>query len=365
PRVSFRSFEALFRSPGIHKRLKVDRLLQALPGIKSEGIRAGFSYYDASMWDDVLVLENMRSAHRLGVASANYLKGTRALWENGRVVGMECEDQETFEKINVRSKAVIFCGGPWTDLLGERVTEGSHAAWKPWLKPSRGVHLVFRREDFPVEGALLMTHPEDGRISFVMPRNDLGAGVTIVGTTDGPSPRDPAQVRAESDDRAYLLDLLKRYFPKTAPTAAQIMSEYVGVRPLVGLGDEAGESLSQVSREHHIDRGPGGSVWIAGGKYTTHRAMAEEIVDFAVRAWEEDYANDQAARVPPYRMSRTLGGFEATPIKRDADHELHRYGGDEPELFKLQNQFADLQALPDPEGFPKLSGQLAYALKYE
>ncbi len=356
---------ALFRAPGIHRRLKVDRLLEAMPGLKRQGIRAGFEYYDASMWDDVLVLENLRSAHQLGAVCVNYLKGRRAIWENGRVVGMETEDQETFEAGQVRAKSVIFCGGAWTDLLGERVVDGGHGEWKSWLKPSRGVHLVFDKKDFPVEGALLMTHPDDGRISFVMPRDDLGSGVVIVGTTDGPSPRDPAEVKAEREDRDYLLDLLKRYFPITAPKASQIISEYVGVRPLVGLGDEHGGSLSKVSREHHIDRGPGGSVFIAGGKYTTHRSMAEEIVDFAVRAWEEDYANDRAARVPPYRMPRTRESFNVTPIRRKSGPHEHRFGEDWSQVEKLQTEFGSFQSVSDPSGFPNLTGQFVYSLKYE
>ena len=95
--------------------------------------------------------------------------------------------------------------------------------------PSKGVHLVFDHKKIPVPGAIVMSHPADGRIAFVIPRPDYGAGVTIVGTTDGPAPAKPEEVSIELSDVKYLLDLLEKYFPGIQDLLRpDILSAYVG-----------------------------------------------------------------------------------------------------------------------------------------
>lgn len=309
---------ALFRTPGFHKGLSRKKVLEDIPFLRSEGLVGGFRYYDASMQDDVLVIETLRAAHGQGAAVANYVEALKPLWDGDRISGFRVHDKEDpspSAEFDLRAHRTVICAGPWTDQVGETLSP----EWRRWLTPSKGVHLVFDLARIPVPGALVMTHPEDGRIAFVIPRKDFGAGVAIVGTTDGPTSFDPDHAEVTRNEVDYLMGLLNRYLPDLKLTDADILSAYVGVRPLMGAeressssgksgknqstetsrGQESASVLQKVSREHHIDRGPGGTVIVAGGKYTTHRQMAGEIVDLAIQLWKEDFKARPGSYFPP------------------------------------------------------------------
>ena len=287
---------ALFRTPEFHQGISRKKLLSQIPFLKSEGLRGGFRYHDASMWDDALTIETLRAAQQGGAAVANYIEAVKPIWNDGVISGFIVRDCEKSDgpdgprsEWELKAHRTVLCVGPWTDELGQGLSE----SWETWLKPSKGVHLIFDHKRIPIPGAMVMSHPTDGRISFVIPRTDYGQGVVIVGTTDGPTHQDPEKAQVEKEDVQYLMDLLTRYFPDLNLTHDDILSAYVGVRPLmdenqVKKASEDSRVLQKVSREHHIDRGPGGTVVVAGGKYTTHRIMAQEIVDFALKAWKED-----------------------------------------------------------------------------
>lgn len=369
---------ALFRTPGFHRSLSARAMAAEIPGLNAEGLRGGFRYYDASMWDAELAVETIRAAASSGkVAAANYVEALEPLWEGKLISGFrvrECEPlaQGSREPIALHAKRTIVCAGPWTDELARRISPD----WKPWLEPSKGVHLVFDLKRLPVPGALVMSHPDDGRISFVIPRPDFGAGVTIVGTTDSPVPQGPDSATIERADVDYLMKLLARYFPSLNLRTSDILSAYVGTRPLVGSGAES--ALQKVSREHHIDGGPGGTVLVAGGKYTTHRKMAEQVVDFALKHWREE-ARAGRGEPPPNGLgsstTRTPVNPRATPAAMRAAEIaaraagaaipaelLARYGADAAEVRALAGGNG---AGADPIGFPCLEGQLRHAIRNE
>jgi glycerol-3-phosphate dehydrogenase len=234
------------------------------------------------------------------------------------------------------------------------------------------VHLIFDLKRIPIQGAMVMSHPVDGRIAFVIPRPDFGSGVVVVGTTDGPAPADPSRVDVNSKDAAYLLDLLQRYFPELKLRASDILSAYVGVRPLVGGDDASIEKLQKVSREHHIDQGPGGTTVVAGGKYTTYRKMAEEIVEFTLKHWKEgklESLPNPRTREPINPMATpeaiAKGRLEAAALGIRLPEELiERYGANA--LLVKQMALSDpAPELPWPAGFPDLGAQLRYSIRYE
>lgn len=401
---------SLFRAPHFHRRLSKRQMIAELPNLRKEGLTGGFTYYDASMWDDVMCMENARAAADRGAAVATRVEATTPIWRDveGKpgekmIAGFSALDHFSGKKITVHAHRTIVCGGPFTDQIGTLLLEGAPAAeaahytdekgeWKKWLKPSRGTHLVFAKERFPVPGALLLSNVEDSRISFVIPRMDFGTGVVIVGTTDGPSPENPEAVHTEASDVAYLFRLLTRYFPELNLTEADVLARYVGVRPLMdpdfghsGSGSSE-RSLSSVSREHHIDRGPGGTVLVAGGKYTTHRTMALEIADRALKLWDEDFWNDRAPRVPRWKQPHTdtpvnlavsdsaVAEFrdeldeakrQGLPASQAALVEalVQRYGADARIILELHAQYPESQE--SPNGFPYLEAQLRYAMRKE
>lgn len=379
---------SLFRAPGFHKSLSRRRMIKEIPFLKSKGLLGGFSYYDASMWDDVMVVEVLRSAAQSGAAIANYVEATLPLWtktpRGDKISGFKVRDtlgahggeSETFE---IKAHRTIVCAGPWTDELGQRMSRD----WKNWLSPSKGVHLIFDLKRIPIQGAMVMSHPVDGRISFVIPRPDFGNGVVIVGTTDGPSPAEPSLADVGAQDVEYLLDLLNRYFPDLGLKASDILSAYVGVRPLVGGDDASIEKLQKVSREHHIDQGPGRTTVVAGGKYTTYRKMAEEIVEFTLERWRADSERERDSQPPenlrdpntrepmnPHATpeAKARARLEAAAKKVELPRELlERYGASATEIRDIAQKHPQDggSALPWPEGFPDLGAQLRFSIRHE
>ncbi|MBI2339003.1 MAG: glycerol-3-phosphate dehydrogenase/oxidase [Deltaproteobacteria bacterium] len=352
---------ALFRAPGFHRWISQKKLRTQIPFLKEEGLKGGFRYYDAGMWDDQLVIDTLRDAKRRGAVVLNYAEATEPIWQNDRIAGFYVRNSESPNEadVAVRAKKVIVCAGPWTDAVGGRMSEN----WRPWLKPSKGAHLVFDLKRIPVPAAMVMNHPADGRIAFVIPRPDFGAGVCIVGTTDGPSPNDPEKADIDPGEAAYLMDLLYRYFPKLGLRHEDIVSAYVGVRPLLGAPPRQGAplglavaasahsgpvtSLQKISREHHIGYGPGGTVVVAGGKYTTHRLMAKEVVDFILDKWKKEAKKGEGPPLPGHLgLSRT-----SEPVNPEAL-----------EIWKEAQKNSGGKT-DDPEGFPHLAAQFRHAIK--
>jgi glycerol-3-phosphate dehydrogenase len=214
---------------------------------------------------------------------------------------------------------------------------------------------------------------DDGRIAFAIPRHDYGPGITIVGTTDGPCSLPPDQIEGESQaiesDRAYLIELLSKYFPDLHLSDQDVVNHYIGIRPLVNPNRNQGEgtkSLQKVSREHTIDHGPGGSVIVAGGKYTTFRKMAEEIVDFAIqdqeyKAPDTDVALFESAIPGEVQRAREVARARGFSIP---DQLFERYGADALEIYQIHGESCDRSGV-DPEGFPLLEAQFRYSVRHQ
>src|SRR5690606_1758075 len=182
---------SLFRAPHFHKRLSRKQMVAEVPNLKHDGLVGGFTYYDASMWDDVMCVENARAAKALGSAVVSRVEAIAPIWgiegevapdasPSPRIVGFRCRDRFVDREFEIRAHHTIVCGGPFTDRLGEMLLEAAPETekkkfqdpdgnWKHWLKPSRGTHILFSKERLPVPGAMLLTNSEDGRISFVIP----------------------------------------------------------------------------------------------------------------------------------------------------------------------------------------------------
>jgi glycerol-3-phosphate dehydrogenase len=142
---------------------------------------------------------------------------------------------------------------------------------------SKGVHIAVPRHRVPCQDALTLLHPDDGRVFFILP----SPVHTIIGTTETPATAGPSSVRANRADVTYLLRAANHFFPAADLDATQVISAWAGIRPLVA---HAGASANDASREHHIGMSASGLLSVTGGKLTTYRAMAAEIVDRVERA---------------------------------------------------------------------------------
>jgi len=267
---------SLFEAPEPHERLSASETMLRLPLLKESDLLGSYVYSDAYMDDDRLVLETLRSAADFGAEAVNYVRATGAIKEasGGRLIGVLAEDVIGRRPLKIFGRHIISTVGPWTDELASRLID----SWKNILRPSKGVHLTFSRDRIPLQQAVVMAADHEKRIVFGIPRHEM----VIVGTTDTDFQSDPSEVTTNSEDVSYLLRVANEYFPGAKLTADDIIATYAGVRPLV---DDGSESESKTSREHLILRDPRNVTFVAGGKYTTYRRMAEETVEVALEAY--------------------------------------------------------------------------------
>lgn len=269
---------SLFRSPKLHRTLKPAEVRVEEPPLTTENLTGAPLYYDCSTDDARLTVENAIDAATRGAVVATHAKVRSFLKdEQARIVGAVVEDVLTGELREIQAHSVVNCTGPWTDRtvsMSKALTTG------PLLRPTKGVHIVVDHPKLPVKNAVVVQHPEDQRVLFAIPWGDR----TYIGTTDTDYEGDPADVAADSDDIDYLLDAAAAYFPEHLLTRDDVISTWAGLRPLMAPVSRSGEiDESAVSREHQIIVGQDGLITIAGGKLTTYRRMAAEVVDTAVK----------------------------------------------------------------------------------
>jgi len=237
------------------------------PGLAASGLGGGGVYHDALTNDARLVLALVRSAAESGATVANHAGVTELLREGGRVVGARIRDRMTQEAFDLRATVVVNATGVWLD----RLRSASTAA--PTLRPTKGIHIFLRRDKIGNREAVVLNAKRDGRMLFVLPWGAL----TLVGTTDTDFDGDPDRVLPTPDDVRYLLEAVNEAFPRARVGPADVVSAYAGLRPLIREGTPKEES--DISREHDVFEDADGLLSVAGVSLTTHRAMAEEVVD--------------------------------------------------------------------------------------
>jgi len=215
------------------------------------------------------VLANARAAHRGGALVASYATVVGFEKAGGQLRGALLDDAIDGRRLTVHARVIVNATGPWTDV----VRQLDDPAAPPLLRPTKGVHLAVPRRRIGNVGALTLTSPVDGRVMFILPWDD----VTIVGTTDTDYAEDPSAVAPAPDDVTYLLRSANAVFPDAHLALGDVLAAWAGLRPL--LRDGAEGSTAAVPREHRIVDSAAGLVSIAGGKLTTYRAMAAELVD--------------------------------------------------------------------------------------
>ncbi|MFT4979469.1 MAG: glycerol-3-phosphate dehydrogenase [Myxococcota bacterium] len=264
---------SLFRTPKIHRNVSRQEVAELEPLLDCEGLRGAPLYYDCATNDARLTLETALDAVGHGATVVTYVRAVGLLRdEGGRVTGVRVRDELSGREQEVRASAVINATGPWSD----RTRAMSGGDFSTRLRPTKGVHVVVSASRLTVNNAVVCFHPDDGRVLFAIPWGEE----TYIGTTDTDFQGDPAEVAATGADVRYLLDAINTYFPDVALTPADVISTWAGIRPLISA--ESSEHASAVSREHEILIDPDGLITIAGGKLTTYRRMAAEVVDHAV-----------------------------------------------------------------------------------
>ena len=259
---------ALFRSYKLHKTYGSKKTAGLEPGLTTERLNGCVLYYDCMTDDARLTLETGRGAHEAGASVLTWCEVTGFRTHRSQVCGVEVLDRRTGQTHGIDARVVVNATGPWTDR-----TLGMRGDRRRMLRPTKGVHLVMKRERLPVNHAVCLVSHEDHRVVFAIP---WGSRV-VLGTTDSDFDGDFDQVHCDASDVDYLLALANRYYPDAHLVREDVLGTYAGLRPLVGP-EEEGLGASQVSREHTIRVDDDGLVTVAGGKLTTYRRMAAEVV---------------------------------------------------------------------------------------
>jgi glycerol-3-phosphate dehydrogenase len=317
-----------------HSTLGKRAVLEAEPLLRERGLTGGGVYYDAQCDDARLTIATVRAAVMHGASAANYMRVTGLIRTVSGMTGAYLRDELTGETGEVRAHQLVNAAGPWGDQI--RQLEDPRAV--PLLRPTKGVHVVVPRARVGNRQAIIFTSPVDGRVMFVLPWGEW----SYIGTTDTDSTEAPDEVAASEEDVIYLLRSANAIFPAARLAPEDVVATWAGLRPLLAADPTA--PASSVSREHRIVRGPSGVLSIMGGKLTTWRSMAAELVNEVEKMLgHEHHARGKA-------LSRTLplpGGDAAVTDAFRAegldlglsppavDHLLLRVGSEAPAIYAL------------------------------
>ncbi|MBI5504256.1 MAG: glycerol-3-phosphate dehydrogenase/oxidase [Deltaproteobacteria bacterium] len=344
-----------FRNVEPHRHLTVAKVREHEPALAVEGLCGGALYFDCWTDDARLTLETVLAARSLGAAVLNHAEVT-ALEKDagGRLAAAQVRDMLTGATTLVRARAFVNVAGPWLDHVRRLDDPGA----PPRLRLTKGVHAIFDRSRIGNRDAIVI-RGLDGRVMFAIPWQSQ----TLVGTTDTFYSGDPAEVRADGDDVDYLLGAVNRAFPAAGVTARDIISTYAGLRPLVAPEDE--RSASDVSREDQIFESPAGLISLGGGKLTTHRHVAELLVDRVAAGLGRKTGRCRTAEVPlPGAVGIEAGSsMEAEPETRE-EHLRSRYGALATEVAGLVRGDENLaeRAVAD---LPDLLAEVVHAVDFE
>jgi glycerol-3-phosphate dehydrogenase len=207
----------------------------------------------------------VRTAALKGARVANYVEAIAFEKREGTITAVRVRDQVTGGEFLIHARQVLNATGPWSDAVARL----SGDTTEPLLQPTKGVHLIVPQQNF--DSALLLLHPADGRVFFVIPWMQK----TLIGTTDTITDESPDSLTVKPEEIDYLLQGFNHYF-KSPLLSADVLGTFAGLRPL--MRSRPGNP-SSLSREYRIVESPTGLISVAGGKYTTYRRMAEVITD--------------------------------------------------------------------------------------
>ena len=315
-----------------------------MQGLQTRGLSGAVCYWDGQFDDARLAVALARTAIAHGAAALNHCAAVAMIHEAGRIAGVVVEDRESGERWALRSRCVINATGVWVDS----VRRMDQAPRGDLVAPSQGAHVVVDRAFLPDRHAILVPRTRDGRVLFAVP----WLGKTLLGTTDTPRHdlvMEPEPFREEID---FILGEAGRYLRK-APTRADIRSAWVGLRPLVKPADRDPTETKALSREHAVLIEHSGLVTVTGGKWTTYRSIAEDVL-----------AHCMTAGLLPRRAAGVTASLALVGAPARADRPL----SEAPGLHLYGTEAAAVQSLPgaDRELAPGLSeAMVRFAVRRE
>ena len=340
-----------------HRHLTRRGVLARFPGLRRDRTVGGIEYWDAQVDDARHTLALVRTARAHGAVTLSSVRAEDFLMSGARVAGVSARCLETGRKLAIKASQVVNATGVWTDSVQKLVGRG-----RIHVRASKGIHLVVPRDRIHGDAGLILRTEKS--VLFVIPWESHW----IIGTTDTDWNLDLAHPAASQSDIDYLLERVNAVLAQPLGHA-DIEGVYAGLRPLLRGESDA---TSQLSREHAVSQSVSGLITVAGGKYTTYRVMAKDVVDVVARGLDQKVPDSCTHETPLLGAA----GYRAHWNRRDAlaersglhivaiEHLLQRYGACVQDLLDL---IAETPSLGEPlEGAPTyLAAEIHYAASNE
>jgi len=328
---------------GVSRHLSKEETVELIPTIEQEHLSGGVIYHDGQFDDARLALNLAQTAAESGAVIANYVKAVGLIKENQVIAGVEAEDVETGRQFTLRAKCVVNATGVFADSIRRQDDENAAAM----VAASQGIHLVLPREFLPGDAAIMIPKTADGRVLFAVPWH----GHVVVGTTDTPVDAPSLEPRALDEEIDFVMTHAAHYLTKK-PTPADVRSVFAGLRPLVKQGDAS--NTAALSRDHTIVVSESGLLTVTGGKWTTYRKMAQDVIDQA-----EIIAGLEGA--PCSTEHRRIHGWISDFI---ADEHWRVYGADVANVQKVVDENSDWDQQLHPS-LPYQKGEVIWQTRHE
>jgi glycerol-3-phosphate dehydrogenase len=352
--VLYDAMEGTKRPVPFHKHMTAKGALKIAPALSPARLAGAMRYYDAQVDDARYTLTVARTAAAHGAVIATRMSAVSVLRSDSGVTGARVRDEESGREISVSASRVVVCAGVWTDEVHELA--GVSAGYK--VRMSKGVHIVVPREAIRSDSGMILKTEKS--VLFFIPWGDRW----IVGTTDTDWSGDRAEPAPDDADIDYILGAANRVLARPL-TRSDVIAVYAGLRPLVAAASE--KPTTKLSREHVVDMPVPGLASIAGGKFTTYRLMARDVVDAVVDG--PGSVTDQmpllgadglaAVRAAAGRLAEDYGVPRET-----VEHLIGRYGSLAGDVLDLVRTDPSL-GRPLAEGHPYLRAEVAYAVTHE
>jgi glycerol-3-phosphate dehydrogenase len=251
-----------------HKMLSKEKLLATEPSIENDLLKSGAIYSEYRTDDARLTIEILKTAADKGALILNYISAEDFILHEGKVTGIKSIDKMNGESYSIYADTIINVTGPWVDELRTKIENEKDSK----IRHTKGIHLVFKQSDFPINNAVYFDAP-DKRMIFAIPRDNT----VYLGTTDTNYTDDLSTPSVKLDDVEYLLEAANRLFVNFNLSKDKIISSWAGIRPLI---DQPGKKPSEISRKDEMFVSSTGLISIAGGKLTGYRLMAKKVMDY-------------------------------------------------------------------------------------
>jgi glycerol-3-phosphate dehydrogenase len=347
--------EAEYWSPDRHRTISGEEAAKLIPALAPSEPRSAYLFYDCQTDDVRLVLTVLGEAERFGAVVVNGAPVVGVIDDNGRAAGVVCREEESGESFEVHAANVVNATGVWADRIrpDELLTEEEI----PRIRPSRGTHVTLSTDDLEIGTAACIVPTDERRTIFALP----WYGRVLVGTTDNDYDGEIDEVPPSGDDVTYLLDAINSYFElELGPN--QLTGAYAGVRPLISTGDP--KKSVDISRRAELYETSSGMLTITGGKLTTWRRMAEQVVDRIVQRDGRE-AESRTDDIPLGMPARDEDLETDLDLPEGATEQLaFRYGHAARNVLELCEERPEL-ASPIVEGRPDLLAEVVIAARHE